>query len=59
MDALFRFHVTDRFSRRELWTEVLGEDSHRGMHEARWTAFAMATTLGFDPDFVTLEDAEI
>jgi len=59
MDALFTFHVTDRFSRRELWTEVAGEDSLSGFHEARWVAFAMATAMGFDPDFVTLEAAEI
>lgn len=58
-EARFHFHVTDRFSRRELWTEVAGEDSLRGLHEARWLAFAMASAMGFDADVVELVGAEL
>jgi hypothetical protein len=59
MDTLFRFRVTDRFSHRELWTELLGEDSPRGLSQARWTMFAMASGMGFDPDRVELESVEL
>jgi len=58
-EILFRFHATDRFSSRELWIELLGEDSLPGFHEARWTAFAMASAMGLDTDWLTFEGAEI
>lgn len=59
MDALFRFHATDRLSSRELWIELLGEDSAHGLLEARWTAFAMASAMGLDADLLELEGAEL
>ncbi len=55
----FSFHATDRFTGRELWIDLLGDDSARGLNEARWTAFAMASAYGFDTDYLTLLGAEI